>query len=554
MDDLLAYLPKWTQKVVTEGGGRDPLGLSRVAFLLTDALLTGIITTTDRARYYSFYTWALWHIEREEKPERYESFVDGLRRREAALALATANSEPQITPVGRDVVRVQLDRGRLTGEFNCDFKVLPSNNTGGYGQYYSGSIYNLGLSRRDDRGVDLVSDGLGEQLATAFHESVAESAYIKDRLYTRTSLSTAEVESLTESYSLQALSSDAATNERNLLLDLFFSLPDGGSDQKSLLRRQTLTILLDLVAKYSELDSPPDTSSQDKLDVYLLYAIYYDHLWTDEFELIPYTPPPTHEFCYELWKQFCLHQFIVQAVEGLLQAVLITVGDEFLGRDLVSVVEEITGDEFQETFNEVMGQRCETPLEFLLALGLEQIPRERESAKFQKQIEPNHDYAEPALLSLATRSPGRRTALSVMMLGVLYAKWRGMLGSPPMSYISNHSGANLWAGAVLPELDSWFAPDALWANVLPRFVERFILDQHDRIMYEKRRLDSCWLHRADNRIIKDQDYDPQWRASRFLNSVRILSDLGLMETTSDKRVAIRQEGRDLLRQLIGSNG
>ncbi|MBK8464927.1 MAG: hypothetical protein IPL32_03775 [Chloracidobacterium sp.] len=554
MDGLLTYLPKWTQKVVTEGGGRDPLGLSRVAFLLTDALLTGIITTTDRARYYSFYTWALWHIEKEDKPQRYEYFVDGLRRREAALALATANSEPQMTPVGRDVVRVQLDRGSLTGEFNCDFKVLPSNNTGGYGQYYSGSIYNLGLSRRDDHGIDLVSDGLGDQLATAFHESIAESAYIKNRLYTRTSLSKAEVESLSERYSLQALSSDAASTERNLLLDIFFSQSDGGSDQKSLLRRQTLTILLDLVAKYSDLGSPPDTSSQDKLDVYLLYAIYYDSLWTDEYELIPYTPPATHEFCYEMWKQFCLHEFVVQSIEGLLQAVLITVGDEFLGRDLTSVIEEITDDEFQETFREVMGQRCETPLAFLRALGLEQIPRERESAKFQKQIEPNHDYAEPALLSLATRIPGRRTALSVMLLGVLYAKWRGVLGSPSMSYISNHAGANLWAGAVLPELDSWFSPDALWSNVLPRFIERFILDQHDRVMYEKRRLDSCWLHRADNRIIKDQDYDPQWRASRFLNSIRILSDLGLIETSSDKRVEITKEGRDLLRQLITSDG
>ncbi len=85
----LQYLPKWTKRVSTEGGGRDPLGLSRVAFNLTDYLLTGIITTTDRARYYSFYSWVLWHIEQEEKLEKYSDFVDVFRRREVAMGLAT---------------------------------------------------------------------------------------------------------------------------------------------------------------------------------------------------------------------------------------------------------------------------------------------------------------------------------------------------------------------------------------------------------------------------------------------------------------------------------
>lgn len=54
MADIEAMLPRWTKRVVTETGGRDPLGLSRVANSITDFLLTGIITTTDRARYYSF--------------------------------------------------------------------------------------------------------------------------------------------------------------------------------------------------------------------------------------------------------------------------------------------------------------------------------------------------------------------------------------------------------------------------------------------------------------------------------------------------------------------
>ena len=54
-----SFLPRWTKRAVIQGSGRDPLGLSRVSDAFTDLLLPAIITTTNRARYYSFYPWAL---------------------------------------------------------------------------------------------------------------------------------------------------------------------------------------------------------------------------------------------------------------------------------------------------------------------------------------------------------------------------------------------------------------------------------------------------------------------------------------------------------------
>lgn len=60
----MKYWPQWTCRVAMDGSGRDPLGLSRVSDALTrNFLLPNIITTTDRARYYSFYTWAIADIE-----------------------------------------------------------------------------------------------------------------------------------------------------------------------------------------------------------------------------------------------------------------------------------------------------------------------------------------------------------------------------------------------------------------------------------------------------------------------------------------------------------
>src|SRR5262245_15488599 len=68
-------LPRWTTRANLDPTGRDPLGLSRVANMLTDSLLTGIVTGTSRARYYSSYTWAVWHIgetERTSDPRAFE--------------------------------------------------------------------------------------------------------------------------------------------------------------------------------------------------------------------------------------------------------------------------------------------------------------------------------------------------------------------------------------------------------------------------------------------------------------------------------------------------
>lgn len=53
-------LPQWTTRITnTEVGGEDHLGLEGAAQSYQQLLVPGIITTTDHARYYSFYSWIL---------------------------------------------------------------------------------------------------------------------------------------------------------------------------------------------------------------------------------------------------------------------------------------------------------------------------------------------------------------------------------------------------------------------------------------------------------------------------------------------------------------
>src|SRR5450631_2917106 len=93
--DAISFLPRWTKRVRTDGGGRDPLGLSRVTEAITDHLLQGIITTTDRARYYSFYCWSLWHVQQAVVPRKFGDYVRALRRREAFMALSTMQADKE---------------------------------------------------------------------------------------------------------------------------------------------------------------------------------------------------------------------------------------------------------------------------------------------------------------------------------------------------------------------------------------------------------------------------------------------------------------------------
>ena len=110
------------------------MGLSRVSDALTKFLLPNIITTTDRARYYSFYTWVIADIEkqREDKKAKRISFVEegGLgeasRNTTPNRILALIQSDPRISQqelaaklgITRDGVKYHLKKLREKGRLS----------------------------------------------------------------------------------------------------------------------------------------------------------------------------------------------------------------------------------------------------------------------------------------------------------------------------------------------------------------------------------------------------------------------------------------------------
>jgi hypothetical protein len=119
-----------------------------------------------------------------------------------------------------------------------------------------------------------------------------------------------------------------------------------------------------------------------------------------------------------------------------------------------------------------------------------------------------------------------------------------------MRTVAVNAPHELWLGTVLPLVESWSDTEIGWHRALEELISACILDQHDRIMYQKGRLDSSWLHRSDGRVFKDQDYEPSERTSRHGSAVSILADLGLVQISGKKCRGLTSAGRRLLQRLL----
>lgn len=530
------FLPRWTKRVFTKTGGRDPLGLSRVSGNITDFMMPGITTITPRARYFSFFCWALENISSEEHPNTYEDFKTALRRREAAVALATTFAGHEGLMHGAEEAQAELASPSYPDKYSTDFQVLPSNPLGGYGQYYSGSLYRLALTQRDEKGIDHLSNDLARTLGQRYGKSIEGSPYFQDRLFGSASIKEKVLEESAPTISVDGLDQPQAAGERQVLVDLFLAL-GGPRNEDDLNRRNSLALILDVVRSYQELGVNPRFND---LDASVLYGPHYFGVLTnDGSPLGSWVPPDRLEQASAYWRQFCLQEYLTVALERLLSVVLEIAGNRSAGVTEKDLIGSILQPGFSKSLSEQLEMAVETPRELVVAFGMDHPPSSALSEGLRQSYPFGHPCSEESLhVDFDGGSPQSEAAQAILILSVVYGKWRGISEDPAFYQVMTKAGPELCAKTIFPYLDSWFDPRVTWEAALGELVGRLVLDQHDRIMYEKRRLDSTWFSRAGGRFLKDQDYEPHRRNSRFQNAVRILCDIGMLE---------REEPEDRLR-------
>ena len=251
--------------------GLDPLGLQNTSDATFSQLLPGLNNVTGRIRYYSFYCWLLDLYSKENgstNPFEQKVFI---RRAEFIIALASVYLEEDASSItGSNYAKKEIEVKGLTrhdlqaGTFKDDGATRETYwnyPTGAFGQYYLGSLRDIGIISDRDKHVGLYvrtndrNDGAisGEALADAFDANILPEkkklflACIKNGVITEKQL-----KELLPDFDLTIVPEN--TTEHNLLVMLLIQkdYPLRIEESSSTLRRQTIKQLLAYLSKHNE--------------------------------------------------------------------------------------------------------------------------------------------------------------------------------------------------------------------------------------------------------------------------------------------------------------
>ena len=545
MPAISNFLPRWTKRAVIDGSGRDPLGLSRVSDNFTDLLLPSIITTTNRARYYSFYAWALRESgECLEDGEGAPEFLDEFRKREAAFAIASKlGRETDLTIVGIDKVNECLREISDTDSVNPLFKVLPSNNMGGFGQYYGSCLQTLGLGGWDEEGLWKVSPGRGDKVADAFADSVANTPYVKRRCSRMEDIPLKLLRDSSSEFSLDGIRGQDAKNERTLLTRIFFDLDPDADAHGSSHRQATLGQLLHVLDAYESLGFPP--SRREVTDSCLFWPHYYGSLYHSNGKSSPYEAHPAFAETGAYWRQFCAHQFFTYAAEEVLQAILDAVAKTTEGLTKSELVEAMVETGFVGELKRATGRKLSGP-----AALLEYFTAGDDPQKVQAKFSANHVLAEYWIYCRESEPPlSTRLARAFAILAQLHAKWR-LSQDPAFADAAEKAGGEWWLGTCLAWGDGWLAGNPDWSATLSGLIDE-IHSRHELVKFQKHKLDAAWLEKIGDRYSMLQDLNPEFRANRHGNAATILQDLCVIDEGGiDDPMVLSAWGRSILKNVI----
>ena len=227
-------------------------------------LLPGITNVTDRARYYSFYTWFVWAFDQLRGVSYKEDFRRLIRRADCLFCLIAErhcsitdgdDRRHSISCVGRNKLSpeiAEIAAGEILSlsEFAASDDDAPKryfkNKLGGLGQYYFGTLSALELLGGATRTGVKYTVERGAPLAEAF------DAVVKRKLF----FSTLE-DDLVDAKTLDKLAGFCPCNlpssdlELEYLLDLFFDRR-AEFGIKGIARRSSLALILDLARLYAD--------------------------------------------------------------------------------------------------------------------------------------------------------------------------------------------------------------------------------------------------------------------------------------------------------------
>ena len=301
MDDRSQYDPKWTEQEYNSGGARDDLGIETLSETILADLLPGINNQTHRARYYSFWAWALHGFinDPDAEPHTQNKFWEWLRNREATLILAYLAHGCGGRFTGATM------GANIWGEgekeiYAIDWKALPSTDGGSYQQYYRGALAEMNIIVRDEESIhDDLSREIGLDIAEAYGDAVASTNFVQYHLKS-TQISKSDVNDFVESGCICKVGE--SERERQLLINVFFRFDT--QDAFAIKRLSSLSFFLDVIAQSKGLPLGQND----------FRTVMYSWSYGGEHNYIPkenFIQPA------QRWRNFQLRQNFVFSVEAL---------------------------------------------------------------------------------------------------------------------------------------------------------------------------------------------------------------------------------------------
>ena len=242
-------------------GGLDHLAVQAPCINIYGRMLPGITNVTDRARYYSFYPWVVWALEKRGHrygttfvdlfrksdclftliAERHAKVTGGDRDEHAAATVGSGNMAATVSKV-RDGYSVRLSDHACREGNTRYFK----NKLGGLGQYYLGVFRELGIMTGDlQTGIKNIRE-VGGVIAESVDRNVDTDLFLKT-----IEEDTVSAARLDELHSFCPCFLSSSPDERTKLSDMFF-VKGQFFNQDVLARRRTLKTILSLADSLAE--------------------------------------------------------------------------------------------------------------------------------------------------------------------------------------------------------------------------------------------------------------------------------------------------------------
>ena len=305
-------------------GGQDHLAVQAPGIKIYGSLLPGITNTTDRARYYSFYPWLIWSLDRLGYRKCDDEFIERFRRADCLFTLI-ALRHAHVTGTDSDyedhtgAMIGSNTLARIARELSANQRLTLSdyslregaearyfkNPLGGLGQYYLGVLRELKILVGDASRSLKYTRQIGEEIAKRVNTGFDGNLFL----------------SLVESNSVQSQQFDELSSlcpcqlccnpeESEFLIELFFARRLFHSSE-ALSRRHSLQLILHLSTLLSA------TNSQFSEESFRA-CVYSTSLPTNSKWIIPNFLAKNRA----RWTIYARHELLSVATQGLFYALL----------------------------------------------------------------------------------------------------------------------------------------------------------------------------------------------------------------------------------------